>query len=100
MEKKLELTDEAIQELALINELRFNIFTLMNATNDNELLTTSTYILAKHSIFNRINLDYATFVSFIKKIQSGYQNVTYHNKTHAADLCQVTIHQIYVFLDI
>jgi len=29
-----------------------------------------------------------TFISFINKIQSGYKDVAYHNKSHAADLSQ------------
>ena len=27
-----------------------------------------------------------TFFNFVNKIQNGYNNVTYHNKTHASDL--------------
>jgi hypothetical protein len=27
-------------------------------------------------------------INYITAIQRGYKNVTYHNKTHAADLCQ------------
>ena len=28
------------------------------------------------------------FMRFITKIQSGYKDIAYHNKTHAADLAQ------------
>ena len=27
-------------------------------------------------------------MNFIRVIQNGYKKITYHNKTHAADLCQ------------
>ena len=27
-------------------------------------------------------------MNFIRYIQNGYKKITYHNKTHAADLCQ------------
>ncbi len=32
---------------------------------------------------------------FISKIQSGYKNVTYHNKTHGADVCQTVYYYMY-----
>lgn len=33
-------------------------------------------------------------MTFISKIQGGYKDVTYHNKTHGADVCQT----VYYFL--
>lgn len=34
------------------------------------------------------SLDFEKLMSFIQAIQNGYRNITYHNTTHAADLCQ------------
>ena len=34
-------------------------------------------------------------MSFISKIQSGYKDVAYHNKTHGADVCQTLYYYAY-----
>lgn len=41
----------------------------------------------KHRLFQNLKISVESFMTFISKIQSGYKDVTYHNKTHAADLC-------------
>jgi hypothetical protein len=74
-------------EMQKIDELEFNIFKVQEFTQNNELVSTAAYILAKHDIFSNINCSFEVFLNFIKKIQSGYKDITYHNKTHAADLC-------------
>jgi len=45
-------------------------------------------LLAKRNCFAKTETDLAKLLSFIIKIQDGYKNITYHNKTHGADLCQ------------
>jgi len=35
-----------------------------------------------------VNLGLEVFLNFIRKIQGGYKDIPYHNKTHAADLVQ------------
>lgn len=90
VEKQLHLNDTACEELDKVDQLYFNVFRLQEATNENELITVASYILAKHNVFNKINLNFDTFMNFIKQIQHGYKRVSYHNKTHAADLCQVS----------
>jgi hypothetical protein len=47
-------------------------------------------MLAKEDLFLVLDIRFETFIRFISKIQSGYQHVTYHNKTHGADLSQVS----------
>ena len=57
---------------------------------ENELVTVTTYLLAKENLFSSLKINIDTFLNFIEKIQKGYKDVTYHNKTHGADLSQVT----------
>lgn len=59
---------------------------MQKSTANNELVTVISYILAKQNIFQELTIVYKVFNNFIKAIQGGYKDVTYHNKTHAADL--------------
>lgn len=45
-------------------------------------------MLHKECLFQKLEIDIDTFLRFITKIQHGYRDVAYHNKTHAADLSQ------------
>jgi 3'5'-cyclic nucleotide phosphodiesterase len=62
------------------------LFTIRKETKENELIAVTTFILHKHRIFQSLKISVETFMSFISKIQSGYKDITYHNKTHGADV--------------
>jgi hypothetical protein len=57
-------------------------------TNGRELESILLYVLAKRGGLSVKDLDVKKFYNFIQAIQGGYLNITYHNKTHGADLCQ------------
>ena len=82
----LKLNEHAKQELTKIEELDFNIFKFQQYTSDQELVGVATYILCMSDIFGQVNLGLEVFLNFIRKIQGGYKDIPYHNKTHAADL--------------
>ncbi|CDW90418.1 3 5-cyclic nucleotide phosphodiesterase family protein [Stylonychia lemnae] len=88
IDEMLVLNEQAKAELENLQKLEFNIFKIQDYTQQNELITVTSYILAQQNIFQTIQLQYKTFRNFISKVQSGYKDVTYHNKTHAADLSQ------------
>jgi len=44
--------------------------------------------LAKRECFTKTTIDINKMVNFVREIQEGYKRITYHNKTHGADLCQ------------
>ena len=66
----------------------FNIFKIRDMTNNNELVTVVSYILARENSFESLPIDTRKFLPFLKELQRRYKNITYHNKTHAADLAQ------------
>jgi hypothetical protein len=68
--------------------VEFNIFSLRKLTLENELVTCITFLLHKHQLFKNLGISIDCFTRFINKIQSGYKDIPYHNKTHAADLSQ------------
>lgn len=57
-----------------------------------ELSTTIGYIMAKEGIFEEVNLNKLKFFGFMNKISMLYKDITYHNRTHAADLAQTFYH--------
>ncbi len=72
----------------------FNIFTVRKETNENEMITVSTFLLVKEDLLRKVNIPLDIYLAFIGKIQSGYNDITYHNKTHGADLSQTIYHVI------
>jgi hypothetical protein len=82
----LQITASMQEELDKISTVEFNIFTVRKTTLENELVTVATYLLHQEQLFSSLNINMETWMRFITKIQSGYKDIAYHNKTHAADL--------------
>jgi hypothetical protein len=61
---------------------------LKDMTKENELVIVSNIIFHKCSLFGPLKINPEVFIKFISKIQAGYNDVAYHNKTHAADVAQ------------
>ena len=53
------------------------------------------FLLARRNVLAKVELDINKLIKFASKIQTGYKNITYHNKTHGADLCQ-TINYFFI----
>jgi hypothetical protein len=95
IESLIKISDESKAELEKIESKDFNIFNLQKSTNENELLVGVTFLLHKNDIFSKANISMQTFVKFIGKIQSGYKDITYHNKTHGADVALTSNYMIH-----
>lgn len=57
-------------------------------TQNNELVTVLSFLITRKGILGSTNIDFERLMYFTTLIQSGYRGISYHNKTHAADLCQ------------
>ena len=75
----LDLKPETMEELKKVDHYHFDIFTLRQLTNDNELVTLLPYILAKHGLFASCALHVQSLMNFVRALAKGYKNVTYHN---------------------
>ena len=84
----LDLKPEASVELEKVDSYDFNIFNLRAHTDGNELSTILPYTLAKHGLIGPCHLDFNSLMNFLRALQNGYKAITYHNSTHAADVCQ------------
>jgi len=69
-----------------ISTLDFNIFDLKKETNGNELFFMVHYLMTIENFYEKLSIDPEVFKRYALGIQSHYNDVTYHNKTHAADV--------------
>ena len=83
----MDLSPEANEELSKIDSYEFDIFKLRRATNGHELETVLPYILAHHNLIAHNKLEFSNLINFVRALAMGYQRITYHNQTHAADVC-------------
>ena len=86
IEQILDLNEKTVDQLKKITSYDFDIFDLRANTNENELITVVSHILAKESLFDMLPINNEKFMNFIHKVQDTYTDITYHNKTHGADL--------------
>ena len=87
MEGLLELNEEAKNELLKADSPDFNIFKLRELTNGRELEAIHLWLSVKRNCLSKTKIDFNKLANFLIAIQDGYKNITYHNKTHGADVC-------------
>jgi hypothetical protein len=88
VEQILNLDEMTVSHLRVIETVDFNIFKIKEYTRDNEMVVIISHLLAKEKIFDNLPIQNEKFLEFIKKVQSSYLDILYHNKTHATDLAQ------------
>ena len=67
---------------------KFDIFELRSATNGNELVTVINFLMDKHDFYTKLKIVKNKFRKYSIVIQSMYNPIAYHNKTHASDVWQ------------
>lgn len=73
-----------------IHTIKFNIFDLRSASNGNELFIVINYLMTINNLFEKLGISSQTFRRYSLNIQSRYNPIAYHNKTHAADVAQTS----------
>lgn len=74
------------QTLSIVRELEFDIFELEERTNGNELFVLIMHLMMKDNYLNDFNITQKRLKNFAYTVQSNYNDIPYHNKTHAADV--------------
>lgn len=77
------------EELERVETLEYNIFRVRDLSGGNEMILTTVTIMLRESLFKILGVNQSVFVNFMQRIQGNYYDVSFHNKTHATDLCQV-----------
>lgn len=88
LESLLDFKFNVSKVMEKVDTLEFDIFDFKDSCNDRELTTLTSILLHKHSLYSGLHIHINKFLFFMDKISSGYNNVKYHNKTHAADVTQ------------
>lgn len=68
VETSLNINMAAKEELLKIDTIEFNIFKMQEMTLENELVTTTCFMLAKQQIFQKIAVPFDIFLAFMTKI--------------------------------
>lgn len=76
--------------LSNIENLDFNIFELKSLSQGNELVLVINHLMEINQFFDKLKIVQEKFRKYSVVIQNLYNPVSYHNKTHAADVCQTT----------
>lgn len=71
-----------------IDEWRFDAFKLAEVTQGHPLSTLGFWLMKKYDIIQHFHLDAVRFARFLRRIEEGYPDNPYHNRTHAADVLQ------------
>ena len=83
------LKDDKVSRL--LNKIEcydFDIFELRSATGGNELVTVINYLMDLNDFYTKLRIVKDKFRKYSIIIQSMYNPIAYHNKTHASDVCQ------------
>jgi hypothetical protein len=75
-------------ELKKIDLIEFDIFNLRALSSGNELVISINFLMEKKDFYNKLNIDKFKFRKYSIIIQQMYNPIPYHNKSHAADVCQ------------
>ena len=80
--------DKVSRLLNKIEDFDFDIFELRSATGGNELVTVINYLMDLNDFHTKLRIVKDKFRKYSIVIQSMYNPIAYHNKTHASDVCQ------------
>jgi len=83
----MDISEDGKKHLEMIASENFDVWYINKETNGKELIVIPHYLFIKHSLYKELMIDPLTFMNFTTAISSGYKDVTYHNKTHGADVC-------------
>ncbi|KAL7058315.1 hypothetical protein AAHC03_017175 [Spirometra sp. Aus1] len=82
-EKLRNILEESLDTWSL------NIFTVDELSSRHALTVVAYRIFSNRDLFNNFNIDPATFVNYILRLEAAYQiSNPYHNHVHAADVLQ------------
>lgn len=74
--------------LATVEDWRFDAFKLAEVTQGHPLSALGFWLMKRYDIIRNFQLDATTLALFLRKVEDGYPENPYHNKTHAADVLQ------------
>lgn len=80
------LITEVERVLNSCEEWTFDSFRLCEATDNQPLSTLAYFLFKKMDLINIFDIKESKLIAFLKRIELGYPDNPYHNRTHAADV--------------
>lgn len=74
--------------LESVRDLEFDVFDLEAKSEGNELFVYGMHIMQKEGYMYEFQMSQKKLKNFMYTLQSSYNDITYHNKTHATDVSQ------------
>lgn len=74
--------------LATVDDWRFDAFKLAEVTQGHPLSALGFWLMKQYDVISQFQLDATKLARFLRRIEDGYPDNAYHNKTHAADVLQ------------
>lgn len=78
-------------------DLEFDIFDLESKSDGNELYLLWMHLMYKEEYVKDFRISHKKLRNFAYAVQSSYNDITYHNKTHASDVCQTSYYFMFTW---
>ncbi len=75
--------------LATVDTWRFDAFRLADATAGHPASALGFWLIKRAGLVEALQLDVQALARFLRRIENGYPDNPYHNRTHASDVLQV-----------
>ncbi|CAI2387800.1 unnamed protein product [Moneuplotes crassus] len=76
-------------------DLEFDVFELQTKSVENEMYIFGMHIMAKDKYMDEFKISTKRMQNYLYALQSSYNQIAYHNKTHATDLSQTCYYYMY-----
>jgi 3',5'-cyclic-nucleotide phosphodiesterase len=86
--EKEKTRQDVVKMFETVDQWNFDVFLLDELTEGQTLFITSYTLFVKYDLLSKFNLNEQVLINFLRKVESGYHDVPYHNAMHAADVLQ------------
>ena len=76
------------RDLETSSSWQFDAFSLFESSKGHPLSTLGFYLIKESGLVQRFSIKEKTLMTFLLKVEDGYPENMYHNRTHAADVLQ------------
>jgi len=84
----LPLTDHTEAILRTASQWQWNAFDLRDATGDKPLSCLAFWVFQHAGLVDHFSLQVGPLCAFLRRVEQGYADHPYHNRTHVADVLQ------------
>ena len=83
-----QMPPQLLHDLETSSSWQFDAFSLFESSKGHPLSTLGFYLIKESGLVQRFSVIEKTLMTFLLKVEDGYPENMYHNRTHAADVLQ------------